>query len=413
MQHLAVSLSFQIAKVKSIPIRLHFTLIIGFLLIAWTLAAGFMPQYVPGLTAAQYWIMGAAGAIILFFSVFLHELMHSVVAIRYGIRVRQIILFIFGGVSDLPEETKDFRKEFKITVAGPATSFAISAIFAGLWWLLAQASAALLQPIVGQAIGGVFLYGALINALLGAFNLIPAFPLDGGRILRAGLVKWKKNYDDATRVAARVGIIISYGFMAFGFFAMIFGSFISGIWILLIGWFLNSGAQSYLSQHELTSVLSGLRLKDIMNTRVITVQEDVNDDELIKKYFNQYMKSSFPVVDANARLLGMVTLKRAVEVPGQKRAQTRVDEIMIPADKLIVMLPGRKADEALLHMTKTQTGKVFVCDEQGVLVGLISKTDILSVASERHDFQQEFRTASASNSSSSDQRRIRTDSGAA
>ena len=248
-------MSFQIAKVKSIPIRLHFTLIIAFLLIAWTLATGFMPQYVPGLTAAQYWIMGAAGAIILFFSVFLHELMHSVVAIRYGIRVRQIILFIFGGVSDLPEETKDFRKEFKITVAGPATSFAISAIFAGLWWLLAQAGAALPQPIVGQAIGGVFLYGALINALLGAFNLIPAFPLDGGRILRAGLVKWKKNYDDATRVAARVGIIISYGFMAFGFFAMIFGSFISGIWILLIGWFLNSGAQSYLSQHELTSVL--------------------------------------------------------------------------------------------------------------------------------------------------------------
>ena len=147
--------------------------------------------------------------------------------------------------------------------------------------------------------------------MLGGFNLIPAFPLDGGRILRAGLVAWKKDYDSATRIAARVGIAISYGFMGVGFLIMISGSFISGIWILLIGWFLNSGAQSYLSQHELTSVLGGVRLKDIMNTRVIAVRSDVKIDKLLKEYFAIYMKSSFPVIDYDGRMLGIGHLEES------------------------------------------------------------------------------------------------------
>lgn len=253
-------MSFQIAKVKGIPVRLHFTLIIVFFLVAWTLASSFMPQYFPNLATVQYWIMGAIGAIILFISVFLHELMHSVIALRYGIKVRQIILFIFGGVSEIPEETRDFRKEFKIAIAGPAASFAIAGALAVSWWFVSQISPAEQQLLATkQVVEGILLYGAIINTMLGGFNLIPAFPLDGGRILRAGLVAWKKDYDNATRIAARVGIAISYGFMGVGFLAMIRGSFISGIWILLIGWFLNSGAQSYLSQHELTSVLAGVR----------------------------------------------------------------------------------------------------------------------------------------------------------
>src|ERR671923_1095252 len=207
-------MSFQIARVRGIPVRLHFTLIIVFFLIAWTLASSFMPQYFPNLTTVQYWIMGATGAIILFISVFLHELMHSVVALRYGIKVRQIILFIFGGVSEIPEETRDFRKEFRIAAAGPVASFAIAGIFAAIWWPISQTNANF--PVIE----GVLLYGAIVNVLLGAFNLIPAFPLDGGRILRAGLIRWKKSYNEATRIAAKVGIAISYGFMGIGFFAM-------------------------------------------------------------------------------------------------------------------------------------------------------------------------------------------------
>jgi Zn-dependent protease/predicted transcriptional regulator len=392
-------MSFQIAKVKGIPVRLHFTLIIVFFLIAWTLASSFMPQYFPNLTTVQYWIMGAAGAIILFISVFLHELMHSAVALRYGIKVRQIILFIFGGVSEIPEETRDFRKEFKIAIAGPAASFAIAGALAVSWWLASQITPAGQElATTKQVVEGILLYGAIINTMLGGFNLIPAFPLDGGRLLRAGLVAWKKDYDSATRTAARVGIAISYGFMGVGFLTMITGSFISGIWILLIGWFLNSGAQSYLSQHELTSVLAGVRLKDIMNTRVIAVSKDAKVEEVLKEHFTIYMKSSFPVIDYDGKMLGMVTLKRVHEIPEEKRQQLTAGEIMVPLEDLVIMLPSRSADEALMKMTRTRIGKVFVCNSQGVLLGLVSKTDIMNMASERQEFQQELRKFAANDS---------------
>jgi Zn-dependent protease/predicted transcriptional regulator len=394
-----ISMSFQIAKVKGIPVRLHFTLIIVFFLIAWTLASSFMPQYFPNLTTVQYWIMGAAGAIILFISVFLHELMHSVVALRYGMKVRQIILFIFGGVSEIPEETRDFRKEFRIAIAGPAASFAIAGALAVSWWLASQITPAGQElATTKQVVEGILLYGAIINTMLGGFNLIPAFPLDGGRLLRAGLVAWKKDYDSATRTAARVGIAISYGFMGVGFLTMITGSFISGIWILLIGWFLNSGAQSYLSQHELTSVLAGVRLKDIMNTRVIAVSKDAKVEEVLKEYFTIYMKSSFPVIDYGGKMLGMVTLKRVHEIPEDKRQQLTAGEIMVPLEDLVIMLPSRSADEALMKMTRTRIGKVFVCDTQGVLLGLVSKTDMMNMASERQEFQQELRKLAANDS---------------
>jgi Zn-dependent protease/predicted transcriptional regulator len=392
-------MSFQIAKVKGIPVRLHFTLVIVFFLIAWTLASSFMPQYFPNLTIVQYWIMGSIGAIILFISVLLHELMHSVMALRYGIKVRQIILFIFGGVSEITEETRDFRKEFKIAIAGPAASFAIAGVLAVSWWLVSQITPSEQQLLAAkQIVEGILLYGAIINTMLGAFNLIPAFPLDGGRILRAGLVAWKKDFDSATRTVARVGIAISYGFMGVGFLTMITGYFISGIWILLIGWFINSGAQSYLSQHELTSVLAGVRLKDIMNTRVIAVRKDIKIDELLKEYFAIYMKSSFPVIDYSGRMLGMVTLKRVHETPEDKRQELTAGEIMIPLEDLVVMLPSRSADEALMKMTRTRMGKVFVCDPQGVLLGLVSKTDIMNMASERQEFQQELKKLAASDS---------------
>jgi CBS domain-containing protein len=235
------------------------------------------------------------------------------------------------------------------------------------------------------------LYGAIINALVGAFNLIPAFPLDGGRILRAGLVRWKKNYDDATRVAAKVGVGISYGFMALGFFAIISGSFVGGIWILLIGWFLNSGAQAYLSQHEIVSSLSRVRLGDIMNTRVSAVPETVNVNDLMQDYYGRFMKSSFPVIDGGGRLLGMVELKKAMGISENERPATRATDIMAPLDRLVVLGPHSRGDDALKEMMRKQSGKIFVCDDQGILLGIISKTDILNVASEQQDYYKEVR----------------------
>jgi len=390
-----ICLSLQVTRIKGIPIRLHFTLIVVFFLILWTLATRFMPQLYPNLSQIDYWIMGAAGALILFISVLLHELAHSLVAIRYGLKVRQIILFIFGGVSEIEEEKEetieDFRKEFKIAVVGPITSFIIASIFASIWWFFSQIGMGLEEgaTVIQQITVGVLFYGALVNTLLGAFNLIPAFPLDGGRILRSALLRWKKDYDQATKIAVKVGIWISYGFMGFGFLSILGGAFLGGIWLILIGWFLNSGAQSYLYQREITSVLSGVRLRDIMNTRVISVTEGTKVDELLRNYFNIYMKSAFPVLNSQGELLGMVNLKEVMDVPENKRHDGKVEEIMTPRSNLIILTPDRKADEALMQMTRRHMGKVFVCSGgERKLLGLVSKTDIMNVATERQEYAQ-------------------------
>jgi Zn-dependent protease/predicted transcriptional regulator len=362
----------------------------------WTLATSFMPQRIPPnlLTETEYWITGAIGAAVLFISVLLHELAHSLVALRYGLKVRQIVLFIFGGVSDIEEEkeetTKDFRKEFQIAVVGPLTSFVISAMFAIILWLIPQVDA-----IVPQGEGplkillitdGILFYGALANLLLGLFNLIPAFPLDGGRILRAALVRWKRDYERATKIAVRIGIWISYGFMGFGFLSILSGSFTGGIWLVLIGWFLNSGAQSYLMQYELSSILSKVRLRDIMNTNIISIREGTKVDEVFRIHFSQYMKSAFPVLSERGELIGMITLKQGMDVPEHKRHLANVEEIMTLKNSLIVMDSNRKADEALMQMNRRHLGKVFVGDKDGRLVGLISKTDIMDVADERKEY---------------------------
>jgi Zn-dependent protease len=298
----------------------------------------FTQHHYHGFTAIGYWIVGAIIAAMLFISVLLHELAHSILALRYGIKIRQIILFIFGGVSDIAEEPHDYRKEATMALAGPAMSFMLAGIFTIFGLLVSQStptgSSAL---ILKQVTLDILYYAALINTILGIFNLIPAFPSDGGRILRTALVKLKKDHDKATKDAVKVGITISYGFMAIGFLMMATGSFLSGIWILLIGWFLNSGAQSYLSQQELSSVLSHVHLREIMNTNIISVKQDITVNELLDSYFNVYRKTEFPVVDECGNLIGAVTTKQAMNVQKSSRDTIKVEEIMIPKDELIIM----------------------------------------------------------------------------
>src|ERR687884_376832 len=312
-------MSLQITKIKGISIRLHFTLIVVFFLIAWTLSARLMPEIHPGLTGTEYWIIGIFGASTSFVSILLHELAHSIMALKYGLKVRQIVLFIFGGVSDIEEgdSSRDFHKEFKISIVGPITSFVITAILGLAWWILTSvAQGALSSPAITNTNNNativiaeaILQYGAIINTMLGGFNLVPAFPLDGGRILRSALLRWKRDYDQSTKIAVRIGTAISYVFMGIGFITMFSGSFIGGIWLLFIGWFLNSGAQSYLEQHQLSTALSDVRLEDIMNTRFVSVKPDITVNELLNNYPNVYRKSEFPVVGEYAGdLLGSVT----------------------------------------------------------------------------------------------------------
>jgi Zn-dependent protease/predicted transcriptional regulator len=432
-------MSVQAVKIKNIPIKLHFTLIIVFFLVAWTLTVNFMPQIFPGLGVYHYWIMGISGAIILFISVLVHELAHSILSLRYGVKVQQIILFIFGGVSDIKDEPKDYGKELKVAVVGPISSFILAGLFAGASWGLLQIGGEAatpmfaplelredraiinleepvmteqqtfeilqytgLQPISIRILSGILVYGTIINILLGAFNLLPAFPLDGGRILRAALYRWKKNYDYATRVAVKVGIGISYALMGFGFISILTGSFIGGFWLILIGWFLQSGAQAYLQQYELSYILSKVRLRDIMNTGFVSVSPNFSVKELLSDFFNAYRKSEFPVIDPEKRiLLGTVTAKQAMSVPQDALESIKVRDIMTPVKDLVIMNPYDHAYDALMRMYKDNKSRVFICSDEHVhgyaigygdiikgcrIEGIISKTDILSIAKESQEY---------------------------
>lgn len=421
-----------------------------------------MPLFYPGLPQSAYWAMGILGAIILLISVLLHELSHSIVAKRYGYKVRQIILFVFGGVSDIRDEPKEeYKKEFTIAIVGPISSFALAGVFAVAWFVLVQVGtntttsqmntplfalpqtqqqeqgpvSSSLPPgatsdgqVIGSIAQGIMRYGVIVNILLGGFNLLPAFPLDGGRVLRAGLTRWRGNYHDATKTAVKVGVWISYGLMAFGFLTIFSGSFTGGIWLLLIAWFLQSGAQSYLQQHEITAALSGVRLYQIMNTQFIAVTPTMSIKEVLEDYFNIYRKSELPVVEKDVDdtgnnyyyLIGSVTAKDAMNVSEKHRESVKVEEIMIEKKNLVIMSPDKTADIALNTIMEENKSRIYVCEnpsgdrkirkrtekmqqqmmmtysavKSDRLVGIVSKTDVLNVAKERMEYTENLKKKS-------------------
>lgn len=378
-------MSLNVVKVKGIQIKVHFTFLIVFILISWTIATRLMPVLYPNLSTNEYWFIGISGSLLLFVSIILHELAHSIVAVKYGIKVRQIILFIFGGVSDIQEEPRDFKKEFRIAIAGPATSFVLAIIF-GLMLLLTN----MLEESLffsSKMLTAILTYVSTVNVIIGLFNLIPAFPLDGGRILRALLFRWKKNYEEASKIAVKVGTTISYFFIGIGFVNIIRGSFIEGLWILLIGLFLNNQAQSYLHNQELTNTLSKSNIENIMNTNVITIKYDLNLEQILNDYFKVYFKTSFPVLDKNNELIGLVTINAILDVPQEKRIEMTAKDIMIPKTKMIIMNKKDSVFDAFKEMMNKNMNIILMLDPENKILGLVSKSDIINITSKVKYFQ--------------------------
>lgn len=349
-----------------VPVKLHFTLILGVLLIAWTLAVGYLPSEYPGLSSTTYWSLGVISAVTLFISVLLHELAHSYVAKKNGLPVRRIVLFIFGGVSEIEEEPKEASLEFKVALVGPLTSFAIALI---LWFLQYPAR------VFGVLAVAPLEYGAYINLLLGGFNLLPAFPLDGGRILRAGIWRWKKNLLQATRIATRVGVFFSYVLIFWGFFFIIGGVFIGGLWFILIGWFLKNGAESSLRQTIISEALTDVLIRDIMTREVHTADPDTSIQDIVETHFTKYKHGGFPVVK-DSKLLGLITLEDIKKIPKEKWQETRVSNAITSCEKLKCASPEETAVDALMKMSKYNVGRLLV-QEDGKLVGIITRSDII------------------------------------
>ncbi|MGQ9543911.1 MAG: site-2 protease family protein [Candidatus Bathyarchaeia archaeon] len=372
-------MSLSLGKVYGISIRIHYTLLLMFFLVVWSLALGYMPQQYPGLSMASYWMIGLVSGVILIASVVIHELCHSIVANRFGIPVRRITLFFLGGVSELPEEPKDPNIELKTAVAGPLSSFAIATLLGALWYLFITSSLQLELVAVAQ-------YGASINVILGAFNLLPAFPLDGGRILRSILWRLSGNVIGATKSAAKVGVGISYLMMFGGFLVAVFGSFFSGLWIIFIGLFIRSGAESGLSQTIISQALAGTPVGEIMTREVTTVDSNLTIEELVNEYFLRKRFAGYPVLK-EFRVVGMITMEDVKDVPRAQWSKVTVGDVMRPISEVFTVEPETSAADAMYKMSRMGVGRVLVMKGDN-LMGIVSRRDLTHLIHVKTEFTQ-------------------------
>jgi Zn-dependent protease/predicted transcriptional regulator len=371
-----VDLSVKLGRIMGIPVRIHYTMWFVFILIAWSLAYGYMPSQYPGLGVATYWAIGIASAAILFGSVLIHELSHSYVSKKNGLPIGRITLFFFGGVSEMTQEPQDPGLEVRMAAAGPLMSFLIAAVLGGLWYIGGIAKA----PVAITATLG---YGALINTALGVFNLLPAFPLDGGRVFRGTLWKRSKNLIGATKTATRVSEGISLLMMLGGFVSIIFGNFVNGIWIIFLGWFIRSGAETSLRQTLVGETLSGVTVEDIMTRDVLAAPSNITVQQLVSEYFLVHPHDGYPVVEGG-RVLGIVTMHCVRSVPKDRRETATVRDAMIPCEQAVTVKPTASALDALNTMARQNVGRVLVLDGTRLL-GIVTRGDLMRTIQTRQE----------------------------
>jgi Zn-dependent protease/CBS domain-containing protein len=354
-----------IGRIFGISIDLDYSwfLIVG--LLAWMLAVSYYPAEFRNWTLAEYWFMGVVTACSLFVSVLIHELGHSVLAKRFGLSVPRITLFIFGGVSEIAAEPPSASAEFWIAVVGPVVSFALAAFFWEIEPLLAWS-----QPLYALA-----KYLALLNFILGGFNLIPGFPLDGGRVLRA-IVWWiTGKYRRATAIAAVTGRFMGFLLIFLGVWRVLRGNLIGGLWIAFIGWFLESAAVSQLQQEILKRLLGEHKVRDAMQRDFPQVSGEVTVQELVNRYVMPAGARWF-VVNGASGTPGLVTLACLRNVPRSDWARARAAQVMVPLEKLDSTRPEAMLWSALEKMGRDGVNQLPVVEGSSI-VGMLSREDIV------------------------------------
>jgi Zn-dependent protease/predicted transcriptional regulator len=354
--------------VAGIPINVHTSWLVVYALITWTLAVGYFPRELPGVSPMAAWLSGLAAALLLFVSVLLHELSHSFVARAHGLGVRGITLHIFGGVSQLEEEPPSARAEFLIAVVGPLSSFAI----AGALWAARAAGAA-----TAGVSGAIMDYLIFINTAIAVFNLVPGFPLDGGRVLRAALWKWKGSLRPATLIASRVGSAVAVILMMWGFLQVMTGAIMGGVWMILIGLFLRGAADASYAQVDLKETLGRLHVDDVMVRNPVTVAAHASVTTLVDLLWAHHF-TSFPVVEEGGRVAGIATLKHVQPVPRDQWPNTLVREVMQPMSPELAAERSDTLYHAFEKASRNGLGRLAVVEGER-LVGYLSLKDITHV----------------------------------
>ena len=357
--------SFRVARIAGIDIAVHPSWLVIFLLVTWSLAVAYFPTALPSESDVMHWILGVIASLLLFTSVLLHELSHSIVARRQGLEVHSITLFLFGGVSNLASESPRPAVEFAVSIVGPLSSFAIAAV-------AFVAASAVPSGSAAQAVLG---YVAVINLLLGGFNLVPGFPLDGGRVLRSIVWQATGSLRRATEIAGSIGVLVSYGFFVWGFLRVLNGDLLGGLWIAAIGWFLQSGATASIQQVRMDEALRGTRVGDIVRRDERAVSPDLDVARLIEEVLLPLNRRSMPVV-VDGRVVGIVTLSDVKDVPVDQRAATRVGEVMGGRDGVSVVRPSDTLASALETLARHEYEQAPVV-EDGRLVGVLGRADIM------------------------------------
>lgn len=351
-------------------VRLDWSWIFLAILVTWTLAAGYFPAYFPNLNISTYWIMGAIGAIGLFLSIIFHELCHSLVGRHYGMSFTGITLFIFGGVAKMSNAPPNPKTELLMSIAGPLFSLFIGVLFYYLFLIGIYYN----WP---TPINGVLNYLGVINIILGIFNLLPGFPLDGGRVFRSILWWWKGDLKWATRVACTGGIGLSFGMIFFGIYLMIQTAFISGMWMFLLGLFLLYLSKMSYQDVIINECIRGESIKKYVKTNPVTVKSNITLQELVDNYFYKYYHKLYPVVD-NGRLVGGVSLNEIRKVPKEQWPKVYVEQIMFNYSEEIAIDAETEMIKVLEMMRAQNISRLMVTDN-GKLYGVISLKDLTDV----------------------------------
>lgn len=368
-------------RLFGLPIKANLSWLLLVALVVTTLATGYFPQ---ALREKQYptyvyWVLGGIGAIGLFASLIAHELCHSLVARQLGMPVGGITLFIFGGVSQLKDEPPTAGSEFMMAVVGPLSSVAIGGALLIVW----IAGVALRWADTVQS---VLQYLSFINFALAGFNSLPAFPLDGGRVLRSILWGVTGDLRSSTRVAAGVGSFFGTGLIVLGLFGLFSGHILIGVWALILGFFLRQAAMGSLQMVIMRQQLEGERVRDFMTTNLVTVPRDMDVQQFVDNYVFHHRFSYYPVVDEDGRLLGVISARAPREVDSDQWGETDIEQLMQELDEGMTLRPETDAVDALGHLRDREQSRAVVV-EDGRPVGILSLRDLLQFLALKIDLE--------------------------
>jgi Zn-dependent protease len=347
-------------------------------LITWSLAKGFFPHYFAGFSNTTYWWMGVAGALGLFISIVFHEFCHSLVARQFGIPMKGITLFVFGGVAEMSKEPENAKSEFFMAIVGPISSVILAAVF----FLIYNAGKTTNWP---GPVKDVLVYLCWLNVILAVFNMIPAFPLDGGRVLRSILWYAKGNLRWATHISSELGAGFGLLLMILGVINFIGGNFIGGLWYFLIGMFIRSASQMSYRHMLIKNALAGEPISRFMVADVVTAPPLITVSDLVEDYFYKYHYKMFPVSE-NGTIEGCVTTKQIKELPREQWATHKVSEILQPCSEENTISPEADAMKALSLMNSTGNSRLMVIEENKLL-GVISLKDMLKFMALKLDLE--------------------------